>query len=249
MFTLTLNAANAFSPSATQTLTVNVVVPKPPTIKSAAATTFTTGAAGSFTITAKGKPTPALTESGVLPSGVTFVDNGNGTATLSGTPVAGNGGIYVVALKAKNGDKPNSKQTFVLTIDQAPAITSANTTAFTTGTFGKFTITTTGFPTAGILESGALPAGITFIDTGDGKARLHGTPAAGTAGTYTLTIKAKNGVKPKATQTFTLVIDAAAAAAAAAASPASTGADTIINDDIATESIILSSAGDDTILA
>ena len=30
-----------------------------------------------------------LSETGALPSGVTFIDNGNGTATLAGTPAGG----------------------------------------------------------------------------------------------------------------------------------------------------------------
>ena len=60
-----------------------------PAITSAASTSFIEGTAGSFTITATGRPTPALSETGALPSGVTFVDNGDGTATLSGTPADG----------------------------------------------------------------------------------------------------------------------------------------------------------------
>jgi hypothetical protein len=36
------------------------------------------------------EPTPTLTETGELPSGVTFKDNGNGTATLGGTPSSRN---------------------------------------------------------------------------------------------------------------------------------------------------------------
>ena len=42
-----------------------------------------------FTVTTAGTPTPAITVTGTLPAGVTFVDNGDGTATLAGTPAAG----------------------------------------------------------------------------------------------------------------------------------------------------------------
>src|SRR5690242_16573415 len=49
-----------------------------PVITSASSTTFTVGAAGIFTVTTTGLPTPSVSESGALPSGVTFVDNGNG---------------------------------------------------------------------------------------------------------------------------------------------------------------------------
>ena len=62
-----------------------------PSITSADHTTFTVGSAGSFTVTTPaGYPTATtMTESGSLPSGVSFTDNGDGTATLAGTPAAG----------------------------------------------------------------------------------------------------------------------------------------------------------------
>jgi len=41
-------------------------------ITSANSATVVTGAAGSFTVTARGSPTPTLSESGTLPSGITF---------------------------------------------------------------------------------------------------------------------------------------------------------------------------------
>jgi Putative Ig domain len=43
-----------------------------------------------------------LTLVGTLPSGVTFVDNGNGTATLSGTPAAGTAKTYALKITAKS---------------------------------------------------------------------------------------------------------------------------------------------------
>ena len=48
---------------------------------------------------------------------------------------------------------------------------------------------------------------MTFVDNGNGTATLAGTPAAGTGGTYALTITAANGVLPDATQSFTLTVD------------------------------------------
>ena len=46
------------------------------------------------------------------PAGVTFVDNGNGTATLSGTPAAGTGGVYSITITAANGVSPDATQSF-----------------------------------------------------------------------------------------------------------------------------------------
>lgn len=89
------------------------------------ATTFVTGRAGTFVVTASGfTTTPAIMMSGALPAGVTFVDNGNGTATLSGTPAPGRDGVYVLTLTAINGVAPAAVQPFVLRVNQAPAFTS-----------------------------------------------------------------------------------------------------------------------------
>ena len=51
---------------------------------------------------------------------MTFTDNGNGTATLAGTPAAGTGGTYPITITATNGVSPNATQTFTLTVNQAP---------------------------------------------------------------------------------------------------------------------------------
>jgi len=132
-----------------------------------------------------GYPTPTITESGALPGGVTFVDNGDGTASLAGTPSSGTGTVYPLTLTASDGGlDPDATQNFVLTVDQAPAITSSNAATFTVSSGGSFTMTTTGFPISTLSESGALPTGVTFTDNGDDTATLAGTPAAGTAGIY-----------------------------------------------------------------
>jgi hypothetical protein len=104
--------------------TANQTVNQPPTIASASSATFTVGQAGSFTVTTgPDYPTATtLTESGSLPSGVTFTDNGNGTATLAGTPAAGTVGHYTLTITAANGVAPNATQTFTLNNAEAPSL-------------------------------------------------------------------------------------------------------------------------------
>ena len=178
-------------------------------ITSPAGTTFTVGQAGTFTVTSTGVPNAALSETGALPSGVTFTDNGDGTATLAGTPAAGSGGTYKFTITATNGVGSAATQAFTLTVSQAPGITSPAGTTFTVGQAGTFTVTTTGAPTPGLSETGALPSGVTFTDNGDGTATLAGTPAPRSSGTYPFTITATNGVSPAATQSFTLTVNQA----------------------------------------
>ncbi|MEO6689606.1 MAG: putative Ig domain-containing protein, partial [Dokdonella sp.] len=202
-YPITFTATNGVGAPATQNFTL--VVSQAPSITSVNATTFTVGAAGSFTVTATGSPAPALSESGALPTGVTF---NAGTGVLSGTPAAGTGGTYPITFTATNGVGAPATQNFTLTVNQAAAITSANTTTFTVGTAGSFTVTATGFPAPTLSESGALPTGVTF-NAGTGV--LSGTPAAGTGGSYPITFTATNGVGAPATQNFTLVVSQPAA--------------------------------------
>ena len=205
-YVLTLTASNGVGTAASQSFTLKVN--QAPAITSANTTTFTVGStAGSFTVTTTGAPTPTLTETGALPSGVTFVNNGNGTATLGGTPATGSGGTYVLTLTASNGVGTAASQSFTLKVNQASAITSANTTTFTVGTAGSFTVTTTGTPAPTLAETGTLPSGVTFVNNGNGTATLSGTPASGSGGTYAFTITASNGVGTAASQGFTLTVN------------------------------------------
>jgi hypothetical protein len=202
LYNLVLTASNGVSPSAT--LNYALTVKQPIAFTSSASTTFTTGTAGSFSVTTTGYPSPTFSETGALPSGVAFTDNGNGTASLAGTPAAGTGGTYAITISATNGSSTPS-QSFTLTVDQAPAISSANTTTFTVGTNGSFTVIASGYPTSTTFsETGALPSGVTLTTAG----LLSGTPAAGTGGSYPITITAANGTT-NATQSFTLTVDQA----------------------------------------
>ncbi|MBV5344989.1 MAG: putative Ig domain-containing protein, partial [Rhodoferax sp.] len=164
---------------------------------------FAVGTAGTFTVTATGYPTPALARTGgTLPTGVTLIDNGDGTATLSGTPAAGTGGSYTLTFTASN-TAGNTPQTFTLNINQAPVITSAAATTFNVGAAGSFTVTRTGFPAANIAMTGALPGGVTFNPA---TRVLAGTPNVGTVGTYPLVFTASNGVTPDYVQNFVLTV-------------------------------------------
>ena len=101
---------------------------------SAGATEFTAGSAGTFIITTAGIPAPAITSSGTLPAGVTLSDNGDGTATLGGTPAGGSEGFYVLTFTADNGGPTAATQTFILFVNAPPAITSAAAAPGTGGT-------------------------------------------------------------------------------------------------------------------
>jgi large repetitive protein len=186
-----------------------------------AAATFNVGSPGSFTInTGHDFPTAVLSiPAGSLPSGVSFVDNGDGTASISGTPAAGDGGVYTFDVTASNGTTPNAVTPFALTIDEPPSITSPAAATFKVASPGSFTIKTGhDFPSAALsIPAGSLPSGVSFKDSGDGTASISGTPAAGDGGVYTFDVMASNGTTPNAVVPFTLTIDKPPAVAIAAA--------------------------------
>lgn len=68
-----------------------------------------------FSVTTTGNPVPTLSKTGSLPAGVTFTDNGNGTATIAGTPT--NSGSFPISITATNGFGSDAVQNpFTITI-------------------------------------------------------------------------------------------------------------------------------------
>ncbi len=177
-----------------------------PTVISANSASSIVGAPFTTTIYTTGAPDAAITETGALPTGITLTDNGDGTATLAGTPASGTGGSYPIVITAVNGSG-TATQAFTLTNDEAPTITSPATATFYTGVAGTYTVTTTGYPAATITESGALPAGLTFTAKGDGTATIAGSTTA-TVGTYPVSIAATNPSGSVVTQVVTISIAA-----------------------------------------
>lgn len=99
-----------------------------------------------------------------------------GTATASTFTANGTTGTYTVSATASGGTNPSVA--FMLSNGQPPTITSANSTTFSIGANGTFTVTTTGSPSPALAESGALPSGVTFHDNGDGTATISGNPGS-----------------------------------------------------------------------
>ena len=201
IYNISFTAQNGIGSPAVQPFTL--AVNQAAAISSANIATFVVGTAASFTVTTVGFPVPSIGESGVLPGGVTFVDNHDGTGTLSGTPSAS--GVYSISFTAQNGVGSPSTQTFTLTVNQAPAITSTNKASFTVGAAGSFTVTTSGYPTASLSETGTLPAGVTFVDNHNGTGTLSGTPS--TSGAFGISFGASNGVGSPVAQTFALTVN------------------------------------------
>ncbi len=199
-FNVMFTASNGIGSNAVQGFTLTV--DQPPMLTSANTATFTIGVAGSFTVTATGFPSPSITETGHMPTGLTFVDNGNGTGTLHGTPMIFDGGDFGISFTAQNGVGSPVTESFTIIVQQPPSFTSANNAVFVYGVPNSFTVTTSAFPVASIHEAGTLPSWLTFIDNGNGTATLSGTPSY-VSGTFALVLTASN-VVTSVQQNFTL---------------------------------------------
>jgi hypothetical protein len=212
-YPLIITASDGTLPNAVQnfTLTVRATPPvlKTPAITSAAGSTFTVGSAGTFLVTTTGMPTSQIILTGPQPGWLSYVDNTDGTATFSGIPDSDSDDTYSFTITAANGVLPNATETFTLTVTRAPTITSPSSATFAVGTPGSFIVETRGNPVASLSKTGTLPTGVSFLDNGDGTARIAGTPALGSGGSYSITITAANGLIPKATQNFSLMISGA----------------------------------------
>ncbi len=181
----------------TATLTIDEQVA--PVITSAAPpTTASTIAPFHYTFTASGNPRSTFTVgSGSLPPGLTL----GATGTLSGKPTVG--GTYTFTIAASNGVLPAAATpSITITVSQPPKFTADTPpTSWTVGVYNYYYFATSALPTATYaVGSGTLPPGLVLINYAMG-----GVPT--TAGSWTFTITASNGVgKPATTPPITITV-------------------------------------------
>ncbi len=188
-----------------------------PTITGPNDITFASGTTASFGYATTAVPAPAhISISGTLPNGVTFVDNGDGTATIAGNPAAGTGGTYMVTLTATNGVSPDGTLAVTIHVTEPVTISGPSSAVFVAGRATSVNFTTTGFPVASVTESGALPTNVIFTPHADGTATISGNPPLAAVGSYPVTLQASNGTGPAATLSFTLIVNKPVSIATAA---------------------------------
>lgn len=183
-YSATVQGTDAFGFA--DTVDVFWTVDGPPVITSAATATFTLGVAGSFTITTVGVPA-ATFSSFQVPAGLNLTDNGDGTATISGTPSAGSAGTYSIPVWASNF-AGSANQTLSLTVlESAPTVTIASSAnpsksgAAVTYTVSVSSPSTGWTPTGQVTLDDNGVAKCTNITLSDGTATCRtASPASGT---------------------------------------------------------------------
>jgi hypothetical protein len=214
---VTLTATNGAG-SSQQTLTVVASPTGGPNVTVTSGATFDSNTqswtapmteGSSATVNISSNPTTVtLSEIGDLPSGVNFTDNGNGTATISGTPAAGTGGWYGLVIKAHPSSGTDGLAFVQLEVEGAPTMTSSPIAVFTAGQSGSFKVTASGLPRASVFTNDTLPTGLTFDGSAnDGTATISGTPAADQVGRHTITVQMENLIDFQNPVTAQLTID------------------------------------------
>ena len=142
-----------------------------------------------------GSPSPTVTTPGAPPPGLTLSPQGE----LSGTPTTP--GTYQLPVSASNILPPAASTTYTVVVTETgPTINSTGAVAYVGQGF-SYQIPVTGVPAPTVQLTGTLPAGIVWSAADH---TLSGTPAAGTAGNYSLELKATGA--DTAYGTFTLTV-------------------------------------------
>lgn len=164
------------------------------------------GQAYSYTIAAA-DPDPGATltiTAPVRPAWLTLTPNGNGTATLWGTPPAT--GSFPVTLQVSDGSL-TANQSFTLLVtsvggNTAPVFTSTPVTTALLGTSYTYAITTSDADGHAVsITALQRPTWLTLTDHGDGTATLSGTPPSGAMQFNTVTLLVSDGITSNV-QTF-----------------------------------------------
>lgn len=180
-----------------------------PSINSASSASVVVGVPGSFSISATGFPVPVITETGALPTGMSF-SNGS----FSGSPAPGSAATYPITISASNGISPDATQSFTLTVRPIGITTTSLPSGSIYTKTNKVTYSVTLAVSGGnppykwsLVVASSLPPGLKLSSTGviSGKAK--------TAGTYSFTVqvvdtktKAKRPMQNKATAELSITI-------------------------------------------
>ena len=186
--------------------------PMAPRIWSSEEINWNRGYGGEFQLMATGDPLPTLELfGGDVPEGLSFEDNGNGTATISGSlgeATGGDGYGYTLTATSSQGVYA---QALGMTVYGPATFLTEPTATFTADSASSFTVEATAV-TAPILytwaEEPVMAPGVQLVDNENGTASLKGTPTE--PGTYEFEIGANTGYltdEEDTTQEFTLIIN------------------------------------------
>jgi len=196
------NTPPSVNTSAAQTFVINVTaVNDPPSFTSSPSTSITQGSLYTYDIVTVDPDTgdTLVIEASTLPVWLTFTDNGNGTATLSGTPANSDVGSHNVTLRVTdNVISVPVEQAFAIVVDNvndAPTFTSIPVVSVGESTLYTYNIITAD-PDSGdtlVISATTLPAWLTLVDNGNRTATLSGTPNSAQVGVHSVVLEVTDG--------------------------------------------------------
>ncbi|MDM8523963.1 putative Ig domain-containing protein [Desulfococcaceae bacterium HSG8] len=163
-------------------------------------------------IAADSDPGDSLTITAMtLPAWLTFTDNGDGTAVLSGTPGNIHVGEHPVELKTEDSQAGTDSQSFtilVANINDAPAFTSTPVTDVEENAVYTYHLVADDPDTDDTVTITApnIPAWLTLTDNGDGTGILTGTPASTDLGNHDVSLQVKDEAGETHAQVFTISV-------------------------------------------
>lgn len=198
----------------TQTFTIEVDnLNDPPTFTSTAITSIDEDDTYLYNITAQDPDVGEDLEIFVVdkPSWLSFEDNGDGTAVLTGMPTNNQVGIHAVKLRVTDAGGLTGQQNFDLTVtntNDLPVFVSSPTTEVNEDESYLYTIEVNEVDVSDIIivSVSSLPAWLNFTDEGEGIASLSGTPGNDNVGSYEITLQADDGNGEVVTQRFTITV-------------------------------------------
>ena len=207
-YTFQVSAGNGVgSPAVSAPITITVsAAPTVPSFTAAAPDPdATVGTAYRYTFTADGSPSPVFAvATGALPPGLTLA----ATGAVSGTPTSVGTHTFSVSAENSRGRAVTGALTITVRPRPEPPAWTASTppTSAAVGAAVSYRYAATGVPAPGysLTADSELPAGLSLNPV---SGELSGSPSS--AGSFTFTVRAANGVSPDATATSTMVISAA----------------------------------------
>ncbi|MCW9707150.1 putative Ig domain-containing protein, partial [Fodinibius salsisoli] len=197
--------------SATQSFTITVDnTNRPPVFDSSPVTAAKEGEAYSYTVEASDPDGDGLSFSVVqIPDWASLQDNGDGTATLSGTPAFDDSQDYTVELEVSDGEL-SAAQSFTITVgntNRPPVFDSSPVTGAKEGEAYSYTVEASDPDGDGLSFSVVqIPDWASLQDNGDGTGTLSGTPGPEDMGEADVELEVSDGTDT-ASQSFTITVD------------------------------------------
>jgi MYXO-CTERM domain-containing protein len=139
-----------------------------------------------------------------LPTGASFMDNGDGSGSFSWTPSEQQIGNFPVSFKATDDGDPaaSSSEEIVISVsvdNQPPVLDSVGNQSAEVGSELSFTVNASDPDGDGLALSAAnLPDGASFTDNLDGSGSFSWTPSADQAGSYSVLFSVTDNGVPQA---------------------------------------------------